>query len=319
MAIQQSTYAVPRADLAEAFWEYDERETQFIASLVLPRLDVAEKAATMSVITRESMLKMENADRGPGGSYNRVDTYAEDKAYSCEEYGLEAPLEDGKRRLYQSDFDAEEVTVRQAWLKLLLAWEQRVDTLVFATGTWTGAALYTDVSAAPWDAAASDAIAHVIAAREKVRTNTGLKPNALILGAATLANLLGNTGIKNRFPGATLVTLAMLEQAMGPIFGLERLIVGEAVYDSAKEGQDFSGADVWADDYAMVARVAKPGDPMNTPCIGRSMLWVTDSPEEIVVEEYREEQTRSDIFRVRHHMVSQIFDAYFGHLLKVDA
>ena len=146
MALQQSTYAVPRADLGAAFWEYDERETQFIANRVLPTLEVSQKAATLSVITRESMLKMENADRGPGGTYNRIDTYAEDKAYACEEYGLEGPLGDDKRALFKNDFDAEEATTRQVWLKLQLQREQRAYTLVFNTGTWTGAALYSP----PW-------------------------------------------------------------------------------------------------------------------------------------------------------------------------
>ena len=38
-----------------------------------------------------------------------------------------------------------------------------------------------------------------------------------------------------------------------------------------------------------------------------------------VVVQYREEQTESDIFRVREYCDELIADAYFGHLLKIDA
>jgi hypothetical protein len=44
---------------------------------------------------------------------------------------------------------------------------------------------------------------------------------------------------------------------------------------------------------------------------------VSDSPENAVVEQYRAEEIRSDIFRVRQHVDEMVIDPYFAHLLKI--
>ena len=44
------------------------------------------------------------------------------------------------------------------------------------------------------------------------------------------------------------------------------------------------------------------GEDVTEPGIGRTFLWTEDSPENPIVEEYREEKKRSDVFRVRHNV-----------------
>jgi hypothetical protein len=40
---------------------------------------------------------------------------------------------------------------------------------------------------------------------------------------------------------------------------------------------------------------------MREPALGRTFLWMPDSPTQLTVDQYREEQTRSNIYRVRHN------------------
>jgi len=317
--IQQATYAVPRADLGAAFMEYRPDAAGLIATQVFPILRTTKQAATFLKITRESLLKLIDVKRASGGAYNRLNMYAEDDSYKCEEKGAEAPVRDDQRSFYATEFDADLSAMTHIGLKVSMALEIVVKALVFNTGTFTGTALYTDNSSAPWDNIASDIIGQVIDAKEMVRKNTGMSPNTLVVGAATLANMLKNTAIRAQFPGAAVVTLAMIQSALSSIFGLTKLMVGGQVYDSAKEGQAFSGTDIWPDDYASVCLTAEENSPIDTPCVGRTFLWTPDSPEIITAEQYREEQTRSDIFRGRHDVHAKLFDAYFAHLLKIDA
>ena len=318
MAVNYTSYGTPRADLGEAIREYNPALDGFIGLDILPARPVTKKAATISVITRESILKRADAKHANGAAFNRIGIEAEDKTYTCLDYGLESPLTDDDRATYASDFDAEVETVETIQHKLLMEHEIRVKNLVWSTSTFTGASLYTDVSSAPWDAAASDAIAHVLAAKEKVRQNTGMQPDSFLIGAATLNNLLGNTGIKNRFPGAPLITEQMIRQNLANIFGLTNLFVGGKRYDSANEGIAFSGTDVWTDDYALIFK--RNTGSLNTGGLGRTFLWTPiNGTGAFDVYQYREEQTESDVFRVRQYADELLFDAYFGHLLKVDA
>lgn len=317
--VNYATYAAPRLDLGEAFMEHMAALDEFIAPLVLPVFRTTRKSASFSAITRETLLQDPAALRAPRSGYNRINLGAEDKKYDCPEYGLEEVVDDSERSLYANDFDAEDASTKMLARALMLKWESRVATAIFNTTTWTGATLFTDNSGAPWDAAASDSIAHVTAAKEKVRALTGMRPNALIISEAQLNNLLVQTVIKDRFPGAAVITEQMIRANLGAIFGLTKLIVGGAVKNTGAEGQAFSGSDVWSDDYAMVALVADPGAPLQTPCVGRSFLWVPDSPLEVTMETYREEQSRGDVVRARHSMDELVIDPSYGHLMKVDA
>lgn len=320
MPIQATSYSTPREDLGVALHQFYPEGQDFAADKILPVLPVAKKAANLSVIRRENFKRVD-VNVGNGGSYPRIGLTTEDLSYACEKKGVEAPITDEDRENYLNDFDADMETAQVAKANLLIERELRVKSLIFNTTTWTGASLYTDVSSAPWDGSTSDIPAHVIAAAEMVRKGTGVKPNALLVGAATLANMLVNTKITGKF-NVTDITVDMLKKAMPSLFGLEELIVGGVVYDGAKEGQDFSGTDIWGDDYAMVLRVQR-GPTRTTPGLGRSMLWTRMNPNLLNFSDevymYREEQTDSDIVKVKHFIDEKVFDPYFGHLLKVDA
>jgi hypothetical protein len=316
--ITYGTYAVPRADLGEAFHEFDPEGMTFIADQILVPYGVPKEQATITVITRENM-RNEETLRAEGGTFQRIDITGEDLAYLCKNYGMEVPITDTERRRYVDDFQVELEKIAVLRMRMKIAREIRVKNLIFNTTTWAGGPLFTDVST-DWDNVAADIIADVVAAKEKVRSGTGVKPNALIVGETTVNNLIKNTAIKARFQQTVLLTVDLLRSQMASLFGLQKLIVGDAVYNTADEGQTYSGSDIWPDDYAMVAKLAEgPGSPITTPCIGRTLKWnQMEDNVDGVPEQYREEQTKSEIYRVEDYLQEKIFDPYFAHLMLID-
>jgi len=311
--------ATPRLELGAAVMEFIEQQDEFIGTRVLPIFGTRKKEATFPAITRESITRDADTKRAPRGNYNRDGFSAKDLSYKCEEHGLEGALDDSERSLYISDFDAELVTVRITTRRILQAQEKRIATGVFNTGTWTGADLFTDLSASPWDDATVDVIKQIRDTKAKVRKNTGLVPNTLICSETNIDRLKSNDGIKDAIKYTSRVTDAELMNALADLFGLERIFNAKGIRNSAKEGKPFVSADIWSDDFAMVAWIAGDGNDLSQPSMGRTFLWEEDSPDNAVVEQYRDEDIRSDIFRVRHHVDEKIIDKYFGHLLKVDA
>ena len=315
----EGTRTTPRLDLGQAVLEFIAQRQEFIGLKMLPVFETAKKAAVFPAITRESLTRIPNTKRAPGSGYTRVNLGTEEKNFSCEEHGLEGPLDDSERALYKSDFDAELATVDQIVGLILLAQEQRVASALFNTSTFTGSSLYTDNSSSPWDNASTDIIDQVRAAKEKVRKNCGLMPNAICFSETNLNRIKANTGIKDAVKYVAKLTDEELMAALGALFGIPNVFVGKAVYNSANKGKSFSGADVWSDDYALVAVVATDPKLLKQPSIGRTFLWTEDSPKNPIVEQYREEGIRSTVFRVRHSVDEKIIDPYFGHLMKVDA
>ena len=320
MGIEQSgTRTTPRLALGAAVMEFIMNRSEFIGLKALPLFQTQLKSTVFNAITRECLTKIPETKRATGGDYNRLNFETVEKDFSCIEHGLEGPLDDGEKALYANDFAAQLVTVEQILGLILLAQEYRAAQALFNTTTFTGAALYTDNSSAPWDNVASDAIGQVRAAIEKVRQNTGLVANALILSQTNINRLKANTAIKDAIKYTSRVTESILLAAFADIFGVKQVLVGKAIRNTANKKLTFSGSDVWSDDYAMVAVVAD--NPMNlkSPSVGRTFLWTADSAVNPIVESYREDKIRSDVFRVRHSVVEKIIDANFAHLMKVDA
>jgi len=316
--IQHGTYAVPRDDLGVAFHEFDPSLTGLVATRILPIKGVAKKAATMSVIVRENM-KRADTKLSNGSAYNRINLTAEDLAYTTVKYGLEIQLTDDDRENYANDYDAELESVQSLKKRFYNELEIEVAAAVFNTTTFTGAALYTDNSGAPWSTVGSAVIAQVQAAIEKVENNTGVTPDALIINKQALYSLTKNTEIIARFPGAMAITRQMIEANLAAIFGLDELIVGGGIYDSAKQGQDFSASKIWSNMYATVAKIQK-GSTKTEPGLGRTIIWegISGADEVQPVLQYREEQTDSDVFKIKQYSEPKIFDPYFAHMMKIE-
>ncbi len=315
----QGVRATPRMDLGVAMMEYIEQAGEFIGTNVLPIFRTQKQKSIFPAITRESITRDADTKRASRGNYNRDGFGAKDKSYNCQEHGLEGPLDDSERTMYASDFDAELVTTKITTRRVLQAQEKRIADSVFDTNVFTGAPLYTDHSANPWDNIASDAIQQVKDVKQKIRANCGMLPNALICSSTNIERLKALTVVKDAIKYVARLTDAELRNALADLFGIQYIFEGKAIRNTAKEGKPFVSADIWSDDYALVALVADSGQDLSQPGIGRTFLWVSDSPENATVEQYRAEEIRSDIFRVRQHVDEIVIDPYFGHLIKVDA
>jgi len=314
MPNQSGSYANPRLDLGEAFAEFDLSQSGFIGLDVLPLAEVPRKDASFSKIDREGMLRRSDVKRAARGVYNRDGYETSDDSYACEEYGQEFPLDDSDRAFYASDFDAEYWASEIAMRRVMQEHEIRVASAIFNTTTWTGAALTTAVGT-EWSTSTADAKADILAAKEKVRRQTGMEPNALIISKKVFDNLLKNDDLNEAVKYVQLGTVEAVAAAMAKFFGLETILVGGGVYNGAAEGAAASITDIWDAEYAMVCRLQPAGSSIQNPGLGRTFLWTGDSPNIVTIEEYREEQTRSWVYRARHHVDEKVFDAAYGHLL----
>ncbi len=314
----QGTRAKPRLDLGAAMMEYIQNESDFIGTKLFPIFKTPLKGASFSAITRESTTQTPDTKRGPKGNYNRGSIGAKDVPYDCKENGFEMPLGDVERKLYQTDFDAEFAVSKAAMDIVMRNQEIRIAAKAFDTAVFTGAALITDVSSSnAWSDATKNIGKTVRDGKEKVRQNCGMMPNTLVMSHTNLIRCLDNNGINDSVKYTARPTEAELINALKDLFGMKYVLIGNAVKNSAKEGQSFTGADIWSSTYVMLALVAEDGQDLTQPSIGRTMLWTEDSPENVLVEEYRDETVRGDVFRSRQHTDELLIDKYFAHLLKV--
>lgn len=295
---------IQRPDLGALAYEYmlDASQRGFIGFNVMPVFPVSEQSADYPVIPIESMLKVPSTKRAKRGAYPRGDWEFETNTYSCEEYGWEEPVDDVEAALYQRFFDAEEVSTEIAVDHILRDHEKRVAAIIQDTSLAGGSATVTN----EWDDSANcTPKADVKTAITAMRVASGLIPNAGIMSKAVFDNVMISNEIKTylQYTSPHLVEGAEAQRRMlANYFGLAEILIGGGQEDTAIKGQTFSLADIWDDEYFTLARISAGGNALKEPVVGRTFLWTADSPQTAMVESYREEQTRSDIIRVRENV-----------------
>ena len=172
--------------------------------------------------------------------------------------------------------------------------------------------------ATEWSNIASTPRANVKAAKVAMRAASGLIPNVMAISWVVFQNLLLVTEIMSAFQYTNPLQLGGEEaqrKVLAQYFGLDDILVGNAIKDSAKKGQSVSIADIWDDEYAFFCKVSSGGQDLKEPSLGRTFLWTEDSPDILVTEQYRDEPHRSEVYRVRQNTAEKFTFTGAGYLL----
>lgn len=302
--------AIYRPDLGQAVMEFYETEvTDFIGLQVMPLFPTAVQAASYPVIPKEALLKLFDTSRAPRAKYKRDDFEYERGKFATSEQGWEEPVDDAERNLLDQEAPgiSDLVATKRAMGMIMRNQEKRIADLLFNSTNFTAHNVTTE-----WDTPATatpiDDVNDGIAA---FRSQCGMKPDALIIGYTCFRDLKVCDQIvdqiKYTFPGIDIMNMGTSQLAQ--LFGIPRVLVGGGVYDTKGKGIDTTVGDLWDDEYAMLVKIGSGRDIMQ-PCVGRTFLWTADSPSNAIVEEYREEQTRSDVYRVRHHVSEALLQSF---------
>lgn len=307
-----------RRDLASVV-EFDLMRNMagFIGYRVLPIFNVALQADKFGRIPREQLGKLADVTRTSKGGYNRINFTFEDDNYSTKEYGLEAVVDRRNSRIYADVLESELATTQLVMHTVLAQAEKRVADAIFNPTTFSGQT--TNVSIEWSTPATAVPITNVKAASQLVRDRTGRYANALIINRKVMRNLQECAQIHERIhaTGAgdkikpTDITPSMIAQCMD----LEEVIVADSSYDTTQEGQSTTFGDIWDDEYAMVACVART-NMVEEACLGRTFHWTGDGSQSSgLVETYYSEEVRGDVVRVRHEVHEKLIYTEAGQLL----
>lgn len=193
-------------------------------------------------------LRIEVNAKAGRGAYRRVEAIARSQSqYSIEGHGLEGLVTDSDYRNVQNPYDAERDEALGLSTLLWLEKEKALADTIFSTSiignntTLTGANQFSDTSN-------SDPLGVSATARSTVYGNCGMEPNLCVM-SWDVWNIL-------RFHPAILDALGFKQNRAGMLsneelasaLGVDKVLVGKAKYESAKEGQTSSLASVWGKD-----------------------------------------------------------------------
>lgn len=304
-----SDTAISRPDLGQAVYETMQAAPTmgFIGLELMPIFRVPNQSAEYPVIPKEALFNILDTKRGPLGHYNRSDGEFENGYYKTSENGLERRIDDRYAAIYESKF-AYELTIANILMNdILRAQEARIANKLFSETSFKAAI----AAATAWSTVASASPkADVDTGKESLRGN-GIIPNALAMSYGTYLDLTKNAEVKEQiyqiFPDAAKTGTVSIKH-LETYFDVERILVGGALQNTAKRGQDASLSNLWSDTYALLCRISN-GD-ISEPCVGRTFLWNEGASDEVIVEEYYSDEVRSMILRVRHDSAEALLASF---------
>jgi hypothetical protein len=296
-----------RPDLSVCAVEYAEA-LELIGLSIFPEFPVEEKKGKYPVIPVEALFNIPETQRAPRTNYARDDYEFELADYNTEENGVEGLVDDVEAEQYSKYFDAEQVSVQRVTNMVVLNRERHIATTIFNPAVFTPHEVNIEWSN-PQALVHLDIMAGLLA----VRNACGAIPNKLVISQVVLDNLKSNVWILDRVKYTLRDAVNLSPQQLAAILNIEEILVGQAVYNVAKKGQEASLTQIWSDEYAMLC-VSSSNKDIRNPSIGRTFKWVKDCPENVMVESYRKEEKRCTIIRARQFMQEQLMLVQCGYL-----
>lgn len=204
--------------------------------------------------------KLYKTSRAPGAKSNRVKHDPADTIdVVLREYDLTDPID--YREDAESLFDEQERSVQFTSDALDLDIEKEIADLVQNPATYAATNKKALTNTSCWDQTGGKPITDIKDGIQAIRRAIGRKPNTLFLGAETFNILAENAEILEKIKNHNEVVVT--EDDLARIFKVEKVVVGEAIY------QDDNGTmhDVWGD-VAILAYVARDSKSYNTPTAG---------------------------------------------------
>ena len=305
MATPALNTIIRRPDLGAAIIEMlaNARGLGFIGNEILPTFNVSENSGVYPVITKEALMKNVNPARAPKSAYIRTNYEYERGMYMTYEYGVEEVMDDVERELMDQEGQglAGMLAATRANAFLSRAQEIRIANLLFSA---TAAARFGTVSVTnEWDDYTNATPIHDVKGQlDNFRKKSGSMPDALVINWEVYNNLTQcaeiTDQIKYTFPGLDIQNLTYSQLAQ--VLGVPRVIVAAGLQDTNGFGLVSNISDIWSNEYAALIKISTGSDLTNGG-LGRTFSWTKDATG-IVVEQYREEAVRADIYRVRQYV-----------------
>jgi hypothetical protein len=256
------------------------KNATFIAPQIFPAVPVMKQSGKVYEFGKDAF-RIAKSYRAPGTVSNRVQSFSvSTDSYYCDNHALHDVLSMEERENADAAVQPE-VAMTEGLVDMIgLGREKAIADVILSSGTITngstlsGTTQWSDyTNSNPRDAA--------LTAIESIRTKSGAKCNVAIMGATVFNKLKLHPDLLDAFKYTTGGVLS--EDLVAQALGVDKILVGRAIYNSADEGQTAVMADVWGK-HCLFAYIA-PTPGLRKPSLGYSYLWKTGAQGFLVEKE----------------------------------
>lgn len=275
----------------------------------VPWVSVDDPSGTFFKYSKEYWLRRQMKSRNPGESFARAGYNITPDTYATVQYGVEHPIPDEIAAAAQAPIDLDGNGIEFGGQQLMLEWENRFVSAFVGTGIWTSTMTLGSgawANSAKWsDYSGSSPVDDVATAQRTVTGYAVPRPDTMVMGRIVKDRLASHPDVLERIIYNAATPVRVVEEALAALFEVRRLLVGDAVYESAAEGATSSLARFLDDDVLIVYMNQGSNVNLLTPVGGMGLYW-PDGGGDGQVGRYRDEPTKSDIMRFETQFVFKV-------------
>lgn len=272
------------------------RNSGYIADQVFPLVRSDKQSDKYYIWTKDFWFRNYVQRRTPGDTYPEGALEVSNTNFFCNIFHLAYPIND--EDVANQDAVIELETTGAEWLadQFLLNREAAIIADFFKTGVWG-----TDRTLAGgdrWsDLAQSDPIADVNTARQTVQKATGTLINTMVTGPETRDKLAEHPLLLDLYKHTSVPILDNGQIARA--LRVPRLLVGEAIENTAQEGATFSGGYMWGKNALFLHVPQSPG--RRVASAGYTFVWPVDGGDlDVQISRVREDTRDREVLRGKH-------------------
>lgn len=272
------------------------KNTGFIAEEIFPTVEVDKETGIYFVEDdKEKLRAPADTRRAELGRANRVTNTLTQATYALEERSLETPISDKVMRNYSDPFDPKKNATELVTEKLYLQNEKEVANLL---ATSTG----VDENGA-WSVLSTNLVAKAQTAHNAILKGVGYEANTVVIGKPALDIILANEEIADRIKYTGRPTPKVILEALAEFFSVERVLIGRAVENTAKEGQNAAVDFLWGDNVSFLYVPSSPA--LETPAAGYRIT----QRDQRYVDEWYEQEVKAHFVRANDTFENKIVAA----------
>lgn len=279
-----------------AYMNGDER---YISLRACPSLSVDSSEGTYFLFEKKYWFDDAAQLRAWGADYQEGGFDMTTATYLTEQFAKKFPMPEEVQADSQVPLSLEETGIKWLRDKMMLRNEREFASTFFTTSVWATDATGGSTSTKWSTYATSDPVADVRTAKRTISQSTAQTPNLFMMGEIVEDKLLNHPDLIDRIKYTDRATVATMREALAAVLGVDEVVVGEAIYNTANVGQTASLSPIIDDDALLVYKNASPTPQKFEPSAFYNFFWEPGGGLGQIKEIYWDPNKDSDVIKAK--------------------
>lgn len=293
--------------------DYKNRADAFVASIIMPEFGVPEKTGIYYKYDK-SALRLEDTNRAVGEASNEATFGLSQVSFGpIQDHALKHFTDDDTAKIMGGMDKAKLVATANLTQLMLINRESNLATQLSNTSVLTQNTTLSGTSQwSDYTSGVSDPVGVIQDGKDAIQQNAFVQPNVLMFSYLAYASVINHPSIVGRLNG---LTYAAGLDVLATIFGVAKVVVARAAYNTAKQGASDSTSYLWGKHTWLFYVNPSAATAYNELTFGHTLNVQSDGVG-ITAKEWRDEDREGDYVRIAMPFEHKIMAVEAAYLIK---